>query len=127
MLKHGAYKTSYQVDHLYHCLDSMRQDIMCKPDDTLMWSLDKPHVIGDNQVMQCRDWNSLVAWARDPHRHSCYKILADDLPVAHTLELYAFCPKDSPHYKTMKAYFDRYGHQPAFDESVRLEMEETSV
>lgn len=102
--------------HLYHCLNTLRQDLMCKADDTVMESANVPHMIGDNQAMQCRDWDKLVAWARAPERHSCYHIFDDDRSVAHTLEEYAFCPEDSPWYSTMKAYFDEHGHQPLYDD-----------
>jgi hypothetical protein len=105
-------------EHIYHCINTLRQDIMCKPDDTLMTSVDEPHVIGDNQHVQCRDWNKLVAWSQDPQRHSCYHIFEDDRHVVNTLESYAFCPEDSPHYQTMKAYFERHGHKNVFDDSV---------
>ena len=94
---------------------------MCKPDDTLMTSIDQPHVIGDGQTVQCRDWDKLDAWARDPVRHSCYKIFDDDRPVANKLELYAFCPKDSPHYTTMKNYFEKHKHKAIYDDSVHTE------
>ncbi|KAJ4293062.1 hypothetical protein N0V90_008344 [Kalmusia sp. IMI 367209] len=104
-------------EHLYHCLNTIRQDIMCKPDDTIMTTGNKPHVIGDDQTVWCRNWDALVHWAQDPYRHACYKIFDDDKPVAHSLELYAYCPVESPHYQTMKAYFEKHGHRTAFGKS----------
>ncbi|CAI6336795.1 unnamed protein product [Periconia digitata] len=108
----GAWEGSRE--HLYHCLNTVRQDLMCKSDDTIMTTGNKPHVIGDDQTVWCRNWDSLVDWAQDPQRHACYRILDDDKPVQHSLELYAYCPKDSPHYETMQAYFNKHGHKDAF-------------
>jgi hypothetical protein len=100
--------------HVLHCLNTLRQDIMCKADDTLMPSENRPHAIGDQQVLQCRSWDALVSWARAPERHSCYKVISEYVSPLHTLEQYAFCPTNSPHYETMIKYFEKWGHKPMF-------------
>ena len=105
-------------EHIYHCLNMLRQDLMCKADDTPMPSADKPHVIGDNQVMQCRDWSQLVAWSRYPDQNACFELFSDYRPVAHRLEQYAHCPEDSPYYPVMKEYFERHGHKSVYDDRI---------
>lgn len=102
------------LEHNLHCIDTLLQDIMCTADDTLMPSEEIPEAIGDKQIRTCRSWDDLVAWSREPERHACYDIMSDYVPVLHTLEYYAHCPKDSPHYATMKEYFEIHGHKQIF-------------
>jgi len=72
------------------------------------------HHVGDGQVRQCRDWSKLVAWATRPDQHACYRF--DDYREAtNTLELFAFCPEDSPYLPFMKAYFEYHGHKDAYE------------
>jgi len=72
--------------HTLHCLATLHQDLMCRADDTLIPSGNHAHVIGDQQVMSCRNWDALISWARAPERHSCYNMISDYIPIAHTLE-----------------------------------------
>lgn len=89
---------------------------MCKADDTPMPSIEQPHVIGKGQVMECKNWDALIAWAGAPERNGCYKIISDYKRVDHILEQYAFCPPDSPHYPVMTAYFEKHGHKPLYED-----------
>lgn len=109
-------------NHYEHCLDAIRKDIMCRADDTPMpGHPERP--LGEGQVMQCRDWNKLVAWTQAPERQSCYRTLSDYRPIKHTLERYAFCPEDSPYYDVQRGYFRRFGHKQVFEDE-RLETED---
>lgn len=83
-----------------------------------MPSENAPHVIGDGQMMQCRSWEDLISWAREPERHSCYEMISDYVPIVHRLEQYAFCPEESPHYETMRRYFEIHGHKNVFEDDV---------
>lgn len=47
--------------HFYHCLYTLRQDLICLADDTPMPTVNAVHQIGNGQVPQCRDWEKLVA------------------------------------------------------------------
>jgi hypothetical protein len=53
-------------DHTIHCLDSLRQNAMCRADDTLLYTEDG-NVFGDGQVRECRDWERLREWAEERH------------------------------------------------------------
>ncbi|CAG8959675.1 hypothetical protein HYFRA_00001579 [Hymenoscyphus fraxineus] len=122
VLEPGKYSTPEEVKpHILHCLNTLRQDIMCAADDTLMPSENRPHAIGDKQVLQCRNWDALISWAREPEHHSCYEVVSEYAPVSHRLERYGFCPENSPHYETMKAYFEKWGHKPMFEEGVNVD------
>lgn len=97
--------------HFHHCLDTLRQDIMCLADDTLMPTINAIHQIGNGQARQCRDWDKLVAWTQEPERHACFRMLDDYRKVPNTLEEFAFCKKDSQYYSVAEAYFEENGHR----------------
>ena len=99
------------TDHVYHCLDTLRQDVMCLADDTPMPTSNAIHHIGNGQIRQCRNWDKLVAWTQEPERHGCYRMLDDYRKVPHTLEEFDFCNKDSQYYPVAKEYFEQYGHK----------------
>ena len=100
--------------HYEHCLDALRKDIMCRADDTPMPGHPDKH-LGEGQIMQCRNWDKLVAWTQAPERQSCYKSIDDYREIKHTLERYAFCPEDSQYYEIQVDYFKRVGHKEVFD------------
>ena len=55
--------------HSTHCIDAVRQSIMCNADDTLLY---KRYNVsdGDGQMRKCRNWGALRDWAA---KHSaCY-------------------------------------------------------
>lgn len=47
--------------HVTHCLDSIRQIVMCNRDETLLYTEDG-NVFGDGQIHQCREWHALESW-----------------------------------------------------------------
>ncbi|KAI9041299.1 uncharacterized protein KD926_007253 [Aspergillus affinis] len=98
--------------HVEHCLDSLRQDLMCAADDTPMPSLELLNGSGEGQMMQCKDFDKLVAWTQAPERNACYKrlVTSDYRPIVHSIERYAFCPADSQPFAAMSRYFEEHGH-----------------
>ncbi|PVH98099.1 hypothetical protein DM02DRAFT_683284 [Periconia macrospinosa] len=110
--KHFQENQTFSLNHLLHCLDGLRQDIMCTADDTPM-PAKIAHHIGDGQLRRCRDWDKLTTWATQIDRHACHSF--DDYREAtNTLELFAFCPENSPYRPVMEAYFDYYGHKDGY-------------
>lgn len=104
---------------MYHCLDGIRQDIMCAADDTPM-PAPFSHQAGDGLVRKCRDWDKLIAWARRPDQHACYEF--DDYREAtNTLENFAFCPPASPYRDFQRAYFELHGHKDPYEENENAE------
>jgi len=97
--------------HVYHCLDSLRQDVMCKADDTPMPSPRIHDAVGDHQVLQCRDLSKVVEWAMAPERSACYRAGNDFRPVVNNLDRHAYCPVDSPYYPVVEEYFEKHGHK----------------
>lgn len=80
--------------HISHCLDTIRQDLICDADDTPRWTGYGDMISGVGQVRQCKDWNTLNAWAKE--HTACYK----HIPLAESdvdrLKPYTFCPPQSP-------------------------------
>ncbi|KAI9654793.1 MAG: hypothetical protein M1821_005787 [Bathelium mastoideum] len=97
--------------HIDHCFDALRQDIMCRADDTPMPVNATEHSIGNGQELRCRDWNKLVEWTQHPDRQACYDNLGDYEDIRPSLELFAFCPKDYKYYDIMSRYFAKFGHK----------------
>ncbi|KAF7931133.1 uncharacterized protein EAE97_009342 [Botrytis byssoidea] len=63
--------------HVHHCLDALRQDMMCNADDTPMPMHDFPNKIGHEQVRMCRNFDQLIQWTKEPERHACYHRWSD--------------------------------------------------
>ncbi|KAI0432349.1 hypothetical protein F5Y09DRAFT_353642 [Xylaria sp. FL1042] len=112
--REGKPLASHVVEHMGHCLDSLRQDIMCTADDTLMPGLVE-HRLGDKQILQCRDWEALNRWAKDPERDSCFQQISDYKHVAHNLERHAVCPPGSQYDEVSRKYFEIHGHKNLFE------------
>ena len=89
---------------------------MYKADDTPMPVDAKEKGVRNNQIMQCHDWENLTAWTQHPDRNACYDNIDGYKEYTNTLELFAFCPADSPYYSTTTKYFDKFGHQPLSNE-----------
>jgi len=47
--------------HTLHCLDSLRQEVMCHADSDLLYTEDGK-IFGDGQVRECKDWDKLRSW-----------------------------------------------------------------
>lgn len=102
------------AEHVYHCLDTLRQDVTCLADDTPMPTVNALHQIGNGQVRQCRDLMKLVAWTQEPERHACYRMLDDYRRVPHSLEQFAYCAKDSRYFSVAEKYFKQHGHKDPY-------------
>ncbi|KAH8674287.1 hypothetical protein BX600DRAFT_495556 [Xylariales sp. PMI_506] len=64
-LSNSQRKTEQMVPwgHAHHCLDSLRQAVLCNADSTLLYTDDNGITFGNGQVRMCRDWKSLTTWA----------------------------------------------------------------
>ena len=113
LVSHPGQKQLIDQHHIYHCLDILRQDIMCRPDDTPMPTTQERHKIGDGQERKCKDWNALITWTQNSEREACFRMFSDYRRM-HTLEQFAFCNEESKYRKTMVEYFEKHGHKPMF-------------
>ncbi|PYH81882.1 hypothetical protein BO82DRAFT_383445 [Aspergillus uvarum CBS 121591] len=78
--------------HVQHCLDQLRQDVICNADDTPRYAGHQqpgdPPGTGAGQVRLCRDWSQLERWARE--RTACFKH-EDEVP-GRMVDRFKFCP-----------------------------------
>jgi hypothetical protein len=101
-------------EHVYHCLDSLRQDISCYADDTPMPGPFQGAGIGNAQTMQCRNLTKVFEWATTPERGACFHAGNDFRHVLHNLERHAFCPENSQYSPVVKEYFEKHGHKDIY-------------
>jgi len=97
--------------HILHCLDALRQDVMCSADDTPMPGVEFPHEVGNGQIRMCRNWDRLIEWTHEKETEACYHRLTDWPGVKAPLERYAFCPEGSEYEQIQKGYFEEHGHK----------------
>lgn len=67
---HRADKYTFNPPHAGHCIDMMRQYVMCKADNTPLY-LFGDDTAGDEQYRKCNDWNALKDFATD--NSACYR------------------------------------------------------
>ncbi|KAL2001276.1 hypothetical protein VTN02DRAFT_1965 [Thermoascus thermophilus] len=103
-----------RLEHIQHCLDSLRQDILCEADDTPLYSTPGPDKnVGMDEVRQCRSWSKLEAWARS--RSACFGYINETGDESGGIQYYRYCPRGSPFASTMRKYFgygDDYFAEP---------------
>ncbi|KAL9012797.1 MAG: hypothetical protein Q9173_002461 [Seirophora scorigena] len=91
------------AEHMFHCLDALRQDVMCYADDTPRYT-DKTHISGVGQRRPCRSWSLLNAWAAE--RNACWRYTGSHLAMnMSTLERYRYCPAGSPYAEKVREVF----------------------
>lgn len=100
-----------------HCLDKLRQDVLCYADDTPMYT--STNVVadsGDGQTRQCRDWSKLEQWAVD--NTACYVHINETTGVDNMLERFKYCPKGTPEAARVRKHFgfpDDWYEQPPLE------------
>ncbi|KAF2233662.1 hypothetical protein EV356DRAFT_468244 [Viridothelium virens] len=90
--------------HITHCVDALRQDIMCNADDTPRYSTQsKGKATGIGQYRRCRNWAKLEAWTKQ--HSSCFKFINETDDDLNNLERFKYCPPGSPYTEKVKQYF----------------------
>ncbi|KAL8628043.1 hypothetical protein Q9189_006252 [Teloschistes chrysophthalmus] len=99
---HDQKPQSKHFSHINHCLDGLRQDIMCNADDTPRYSgMGQLRGTGVGQYRMCKDWTQLEQWAND--HSACYQpddqdgteTLASGVPLKH----FKHCPNGTEPWK----------------------------
>lgn len=93
----------FVFSHALHCLDALRQDVICFADDTPLYSsLEHPGSPGVSQGRQCRSWEKLETYS---HEHtSCWRDINPTEPID-TLLRYRYCPPGSPYNERIHEIF----------------------
>jgi len=95
---------SEPTEHILHCLDALRQDILCYADDTPRYTGSQPKGrSGTGQIRQCRSWSQLEAWAKQ--HTACWRYTNPHDPTFNPLERHKFCPEGSPYIAKVKEFF----------------------
>ncbi|TEY42065.1 hypothetical protein BOTCAL_0398g00030 [Botryotinia calthae] len=88
---------SKSYEHIVHCLNVLREEIMCNADDTPRYTgplnaqLGSKHPYsGIGQTKMCNDWGKLESFALE--NSACYKPVNKSTPGFPTVERYKFCP-----------------------------------
>jgi len=85
---------------------------MCDASDQPMSTIKgRPSATGDRNIMQCRSWDKLKAWAKDAKREACFKWVDEYRSPRWLLERFAFCSETSEDYAIEEKYFDKHGHK----------------
>jgi hypothetical protein len=94
---HGGKPLSVSLRHLRHCLDGLRQFVMCHADDTPRYTgrlhdqaNEEEPFGGVGQPRMCRDWDKLMDWATE--NSACYRWVPDDTPGFTEKDRYKSCP-----------------------------------
>jgi hypothetical protein len=95
-------------DHILHCLDSLRVEVMCHADDTLRYvprNGDPADGLypGDGQGRMCRDWSKISKFVEE--HDPCYYYLEPTNEDMSNLERFKFCQPDSPYIPLIREYF----------------------
>ncbi|MCJ1261131.1 hypothetical protein MMC22_000995 [Lobaria immixta] len=95
---------SEPTHHILHCLDSLRQDLLCYADDTPRYTGFQPSGrSGTGQFRQCRNWSRLEAWAQE--NTACWRYTHPHDETIDLLERHKFCPEGSPYIARVKEVF----------------------
>ncbi|MCJ1371185.1 hypothetical protein MMC20_002400 [Loxospora ochrophaea] len=97
---HEGRPLSISVRHLKHCLDGLRQFVMCNADDTPRYTgrlhdqaAEKEPFGGVGQPRMCRDWEKFMNWATE--NSACFRWVPDDTPGFTEKDRYKSCPDGS--------------------------------
>ncbi|KAI4184227.1 MAG: hypothetical protein L6R41_004886 [Letrouitia leprolyta] len=103
---------TYPMPHVMHCLDVLRDDVICHADDTPRYTTttQKPES-GMGQMRQCRDWGKLDGWAK---RHSgCWRYLDAKHDESSEIWRWTYCPEGSPWYERVGRWMEKHeGERP---------------
>lgn len=100
-------RNSTRIDnwhHILHCLDTLRQNILCEADDTPLYNTQmEGKQAGPDEVRHCRSWDEMEAWAV---RHSgCFGYVNETADESGGLDYYKYCPEGSRFLPAVREYF----------------------
>lgn len=95
---------TFPFQHIMHCIEALRIEIICRADDTPRYTTsDRQPVSGIGQERQCRDWDKLERWAQE--NTACYKYLNYTLNAEPDQRVrYVFCQPEAPYAVKIEEY-----------------------
>ncbi|KAI4121383.1 MAG: hypothetical protein LQ338_006386, partial [Usnochroma carphineum] len=83
-----------RAEHISHCLDALRRQILCDADDTPRATYASHNgVSGLEQNRQCRNWGALESWAKE--HTACYRRPERPVEGMRGVEKFRWCPEGS--------------------------------
>ncbi|KAF2149149.1 hypothetical protein K461DRAFT_316047 [Myriangium duriaei CBS 260.36] len=96
----AAEHQSYSYPHILHCLDALRETVMCDADpQPLEFSYvddgtgGRRTLLGASTTRSCRSWEDMLDWANS--NSACYRPEVEHSLEGDTLNYYKFCPDGS--------------------------------
>ena len=91
--------------HVYHCLDALRQEVLCDADDTPRYTGkgQSSKASATHQIRLCKDWGLMEDWALA--HSSCWHYEDEKHAPADTLKQYRYCPEGSPYNAKVSQIF----------------------
>ena len=97
---------AFVFHHSMHCLEALRQDVICFADDTPRYTTEEhPGNSGVGQSRQCRDWKKLEAYSES--HPSCWRDIDPAEPIDMLLR-YRCCPPGSPYEERIHDIFGNF-------------------
>ncbi|KAI9655077.1 MAG: hypothetical protein M1821_005560, partial [Bathelium mastoideum] len=95
---------TYRFSHVTHCLDGIRQTIMCDADDTPRYTTnDGNPTSGVGQIRMCRSWEAMERWA--VQNSACWSYVDPSNWDTDMIRRYKYCPPESPYWEKVRDYF----------------------
>ncbi|KAL8850300.1 MAG: hypothetical protein Q9221_004715 [Calogaya cf. arnoldii] len=100
-----GHNQTYELKHIIHCLDAVRDAIICQADDTPRFTSFPEQKDLPTQTRMCRSWNKLSRWAAQPQHTACYRYLSEHARHLDQHERYKFCTKETGYADVVKGWF----------------------
>lgn len=94
---------TFPVEHSLHCLNALRQDVICHADDLPLYS-SEDHLgnVDFGQHRTCRNWEALERWSNE--HTACWRDINPGEDID-TLLRYRYCPPGTPYEEYIHAVF----------------------
>lgn len=99
---------TYELSHITHCLDAVRDAIICSADDTPHYTSFPDQKDLPTQTRMCRSWAKLSEWAAQPHLTACYRYLSEHAKDLDQHERFKFCTKETGYADVVKVWFKNH-------------------
>lgn len=98
---------TYPMPHVMHCLDVLRDDVICHADDTPRYTTTtKKPESGMGQMRQCRNWGKLEEWAKK--YSGCWRYLDAKHDESSEIWRWTYCPEGTPWFERVGKWMQKH-------------------
>ncbi|KAL8809269.1 MAG: hypothetical protein Q9200_003559 [Gallowayella weberi] len=98
---------TYALNHITHCLDALRDSVICHADDTPLFTFYADQKDLPTQTRKCRSWAKLSQWAAQPSHTACYRYLSEQARQLDQHERFKFCTRETGYADVVNGWFRR--------------------